>query len=97
MGNDERMSAQTTLRISLVTEIVQTREELVARAHEIASIIAAKPAAAIQGSVRAIWEALDMPRHAATANALKYTQLGNPIGRAEVDRWSASKAKWRLR
>lgn len=38
-----------------------------------------------------------MPRHAAIANALKYTQLGNPVGRAEVDRWSMPKAKWRLR
>lgn len=97
MGNDERMSAQTALRISLVTEVASTREDLWTRAHEIASIIAAKPAAAIQGSVRAIWEALDMPRHAAVANALKYTQLGNPIGRAEIDRWSVPKAPWRLR
>ncbi|NMJ44443.1 enoyl-CoA hydratase/isomerase family protein [Roseomonas sp. JC162] len=97
LGNDERMSAQTALRISLVTEVTPTREELWKRAHEIASAIAAKPAAAIQGSVRAIWEALDMPRHAAMTNALKYTQLGNPIGRAEVDRWSAPKATWRLR
>jgi enoyl-CoA hydratase/carnithine racemase len=96
MGNDERISAETALRISLVTEIAE-RDALWTRAHEIAAIIAAKPAAAIQGSVRAIWEAQDLPRSAAVSNALKYCQLGNPIGRAEVDRWSVPKARWKLR
>lgn len=75
MGNDERITAETALRISLVTEIT-TQENLWPRAHEIAASIAAKPAAAIQGSVRAIWDALDMPRGVAVRNALKYTQIG---------------------
>src|SRR6201986_5162927 len=52
MGNDERMSAQTALRVSLVTEIV-ARESLWARAHEIAATVAAKPTSATQGTVRA--------------------------------------------
>ena len=96
MGNDERIGAETALRISLVTEIVE-RERLWERAHAIAALVASKPAAAIQGSVRAIWESYDMPRSTAVANALKYCQLGNPIGRAEVDRWSVPKARWTLR
>jgi hypothetical protein len=52
---------------------------------------------AVQGSVRAIWEALDLPRSAAMMNALKYTQLGNSIGTAQVDRASVPKSKWTLR
>lgn len=45
MGNDERVSAETALRIGLVTEVVPA-ERLWARAHEIAATIAAKPATA---------------------------------------------------
>jgi len=96
LGNDERISAQTALAMRLVSEVT-TREQLWPRAHELAAAIARKPSAAIQGTVRALWEAQDMPRSAAVNNALKYCQLGNPIGRAEVDRWSVPKAKWTLR
>jgi enoyl-CoA hydratase/carnithine racemase len=93
LGNDERISAETALRISMVTEVTP-REKLWDRAHELASIIAAKPSAAIQGTVRAMWEARDLPQSLAVKNAMKYTQLGNHLGQAEVDRWSMPKAKW---
>jgi enoyl-CoA hydratase/carnithine racemase len=83
MGNDERISAQTALRISLVTEVVEP-SDLWSRAHELAATIAAKPAAATQGSVRAIWESLDRPYRAAMEQGLIYTCLGNPIGMADV-------------
>jgi enoyl-CoA hydratase/carnithine racemase len=96
LGNDERISAQTALRISLVTEITP-RGKLWDRAHELAAIIGAKPAAAIQGTVWALWEARDFPQSVAVRNAMKYTQLGNPLGQAEVDRWSVPKPKWILR
>jgi enoyl-CoA hydratase/carnithine racemase len=76
---------------------VVPREHLWARADEIASLIARKPPVAVQGSVRAIWEALDMPRSTAMMNALKYTQLGNPIGAAQVERGSVPKTQWTLR
>jgi enoyl-CoA hydratase/carnithine racemase len=82
-GNDERVTAETALRISLVTEVVP-RAELWARAHEIAAGIARKPSAATQGTVRAIWESLDRPYRAAMQQGLIYTRLGNPIGQAEV-------------
>lgn len=91
LGNDERMSAQTALNISLVSEVV-SREKLWDRAHEIAATIAAKPPAAIQGTVRAIWESRDMHRNAALDMALKYTQVGNPVGTAQVDRWKIMNA-----
>jgi enoyl-CoA hydratase/carnithine racemase len=84
-GNDERVCAETALRIGLVSEVVE-RDELWSRAHEIAAGIASKPTAATQGTVRAIWESLDRPYRAAMDQGLIYTRLGNPIGMAEVSR-----------
>ena len=66
-----------------MTEVVD-RAELWDRAHEIAAGIAAKPSAATQGTVRAIWESLDRPYRAAMEQGLIYTRVGNPIGMAEV-------------
>ena len=82
-GNDERVTARTALQIGLVTEVVD-RERLWPRAHEIASMIAEKPSAATQGTVRAIWESLDRPYRAAMEQGLIYTRLGNPLGMAEA-------------
>jgi enoyl-CoA hydratase/carnithine racemase len=96
LGNDERMSAETAKRISLVTEIT-TPEDLWSRADALARGIAAKPPAAIQGSIRAIWDAQSLPRAQAVSNALKYTQLGNPIGTAGIDRSKMKTPDWRLR
>lgn len=83
MGNDERVSADTALRIGLVSEVVSP-DRLWERAHEIAATIAAKPPSATQGSVKAIWESLDKPYRAAMEQGLIYTRLGNPIGTAEL-------------
>lgn len=83
MGNDERVSADTALRIGLVSEVVPA-EQLWGRAHEIAATIAAKPPIATQGTVKAIWESLDKPYRAAMEQGLIYTRLGNPLGTAEL-------------
>ncbi|WP_407686407.1 enoyl-CoA hydratase/isomerase family protein [Mycobacterium sp. HUMS_1102779] len=83
MGNDERVGADTALRIGLVSEVVPA-ERLWARAHEIAAVIAAKPPSATQGTVKAIWESLDKPYRAALEQGLLYTRLGNPLGTAEL-------------
>lgn len=82
-GNDERVGADSALRIGIVTEVVP-RAELWDRAHAIAKRIAAKPTAATQGTVRAIWESLDRPYRVAMQQGLIYTRLGNPIGTADV-------------
>lgn len=95
-GNDERVTAETALRISLVTEVV-SRDELWARAHEIAAGIARKPTSATQGTVRAIWESLDRPYRAAMQQGLIYTRLGNPIGQAEVAAKGADRPEPRQR
>ncbi|WP_369828038.1 enoyl-CoA hydratase/isomerase family protein [Mycobacterium sp. 852002-51163_SCH5372311] len=83
MGNDERVSADTALRIGLVSEVVAPGR-LWTRAHEIAAAIAAKPPTATQGTVKAIWESLDKPYRAAMEQGLIYTRLGNPLGKAEL-------------
>jgi enoyl-CoA hydratase/carnithine racemase len=85
LGNDERISAQSALRMGIVSEVV-ANDKLWTRAQELAAKIAAKPSVATQGSVKAIWESLDMGRSAALETALKYCQVGNPIGVPQVDR-----------
>lgn len=96
LGNDERVGAETALRIGIVTEVVE-RAALWDRAHALAAAIAAKPTAATQGTVRAIWESLDRPYRAAMEQGLIYTRLGNPIGMAEVAARPLAKGDPRVR
>ena len=76
MGNEERITAETALRLGLVTEVV-TRDDLRPRARAIASSIARRNPKAIQGPVRASWESLDLTRTAALQNGVSYTLIGN--------------------
>lgn len=94
LGNDERISAETALRISLVTEVVP-RDALWARAHEIAATIAAKPSIATQGTVRSIWESQESSPDEALKWGFHYAMMGNDV--AKLDRAGAGKSKWRLR
>lgn len=96
LGLDERVSAARALQIGLVSEVLP-REELRTRGADLAARLAAKPPAAVQGTVRAIWESLDATRSQALATGLIYTQLGNPIGQAEVERSAVSHQGWTLR
>ncbi len=79
-----------------MTEVVD-RAGLWARAHELAAGIAAKPTAATQGTVRAIWESLDRPYRAAMEQGLIYTRLGNPLGMAEAAEHPPARPEPRLR
>ena len=85
MGSEERITAQTALRIGLVTEVVP-RPKLRDRARAIAQSIAARNPKAIQGTVRAIWESLDMTRSTALQNGMAYTHIGNEPGAARGSR-----------
>ena len=76
MGTEERITAQTALRLGLVTEVVP-RAELRDHARAVARSIAERNPKAIQGTVRAIWESLDMTRSAALQNGIAYTNIGN--------------------
>lgn len=95
LADSERISAQTALRISLVTEVT-AREALWARAAELADMIAARHPVAVQGSIRAIWEAQSLPRAQAVSNALKYIQIGKPIA-TEVKPSQVKGGDWVLR
>jgi enoyl-CoA hydratase/carnithine racemase len=95
LGLHERMTAERALAVGLVTEIVE-RPSLLARAQELAAAIAGQPPAAVQGTVKALWQSLDLTRAQSLATALMYTQVGNPLGTAEVDRATAKRAQpWR--
>jgi enoyl-CoA hydratase/carnithine racemase len=96
LGLDERMSAQRAREIGLVSELLP-RARLWERAAEIARIIAAKPAAAVQGTVRAIWETHGLDRETAQRIGWHYTEIGNPIGKAQVSRETFVKPQWTLR
>jgi enoyl-CoA hydratase/carnithine racemase len=76
VGNEERLTAATALRLGLVTEVVP-RAELWASARALADEIAARRPGAIQGTVRAIWESLDQPPSIAARHGLSYAQIGN--------------------
>jgi enoyl-CoA hydratase/carnithine racemase len=76
MGVEERITPDTALRIGLVSEVVPGAE-LRVRARAIADAIAAREPLAVQGTVRAIWESLDMGRVAALRNGMSYTNIGN--------------------
>lgn len=78
MGNEERIGAQTALRLGIVTEVVP-RERLRDRARQIAEGIARRRPRAVQGTVRAIWEAIDMSPSMALRNGLSYTHIGNAL------------------
>jgi enoyl-CoA hydratase/carnithine racemase len=85
LGNDERLCAETAMRIGIVSEVVAL-DVLWLRAQELAAIVAAKPPAATAGSLKAIWQSLDLPRSVALAQGLKYCQVGNPVGIPQIDR-----------
>jgi hypothetical protein len=59
-----------------VTEVVP-RDALWPLAASLADEIAARRPEAIQGTVRAIWEAIDEPWVVSQRHGLAYTQLGN--------------------
>jgi len=76
MGSDERLTAATAQNIGLVTEVVPTAG-LRDRAADIAAQISRRDPIAVQGTVRAIWEATEMTPSMAKQNGLLYTHIGN--------------------
>ncbi|NDJ87876.1 MULTISPECIES: enoyl-CoA hydratase/isomerase family protein [Mycolicibacter] len=76
LGSEERLTAQTALRIGLVTEIVPD-ERLRDRAAELAAEIAARRPQGVQGTVRAMWEARDLSPSLRQRHGMAYTHIGN--------------------
>ena len=94
MGSEERVGAETAQRVGLVSEVVP-RDQLWDRAHQIASEIAARRPAGVQGTVRAIWESLDMTRSMAIQNGMAYTHIGNDLGGPPAERTRGRKPEVR--
>ncbi len=83
LGNHERMTAQTAMRIGLVSEVVAAAD-LQDAAGRLAGAIASQPPQAVQGSLRAIWAANDMGRHQALSLAPAIWAAGtNPNAMAD--------------
>jgi enoyl-CoA hydratase/carnithine racemase len=76
LGSEERISAQTAMRLGLVTEVVPD-DHLRSHVADLAAQIAARRPQAIQGTVRALWEARDLPPSVAARHGLAYTHIGN--------------------
>jgi enoyl-CoA hydratase/carnithine racemase len=99
LGAHERMSAERAREIGLVTEVVP-RAELRERAGWAARVIADSPPLVIQGTMRALWTALDVPRSQAIAVANLFTRIGSDAGafKAGQERFtSGERPQWRLR
>jgi E-phenylitaconyl-CoA hydratase len=90
LGSEERLSAQTALRIGIVTEVVPDGQ-LRLRATELAGEIAARRPLGVQGTVRAMWEARDLPPSTAARHGKFYTDLGN-AGAGRTDSRANKKA-----
>ena len=99
LGNDERLSAKRAYEIGLVSEVVAANE-LRGAARWLADRIAEKPPLAVQGTLRALWAARDLPRSQALALGYAFVKMGtNADSIAEGQRAFASgeRPKWRLR
>ncbi|MFF8280371.1 enoyl-CoA hydratase/isomerase family protein [Streptomyces lateritius] len=76
MGTAERISARRAYETGLVSEVTETGGALDA-ARRAASVIAAYPTEAVQGSVRALWSVKEAARAQALAHAPHLVALGN--------------------
>ncbi len=76
LGNHERMSAARAYQIGLVQDVVP-KEQLLARARELARAIAATSPVASQGAVRSAWLARELSRSQALRMADVLVGLGS--------------------
>jgi len=99
LGVHERMSAERAHQVGLVSEVVP-RAELRERAEWAARVIADAPALAVQGTMRALWTALEVPRAQAIGLANLFTRVGSDAAafKAGQERFaSGERPRWRLR
>ncbi len=99
LGAHERMSARRAYEIGLVSEVVPG-DELEERAGWAARVIADAPPLAIQGTMRALWTALEMPRTQAIGTANLFTRIGSDAAalKAGQERFASGlRVEWRSR
>ena len=99
LGASERMSAERAREIGLVSEVVP-RADLRDRAAWAAQTIADSPALVVQGTMKALWTALEMSRSQALSVASLFTRIGSdPEAFKEAQERFATgeRPKWNLR
>jgi enoyl-CoA hydratase/carnithine racemase len=99
LGAHERMSASRAHEIGLVSEVVP-RDDLLERAAWAARVIADSPPLVVQGTMRAIWTALELSRKQAIEMANLFTRIGSDADafRSGQERFaSGTRVDWRLR
>jgi enoyl-CoA hydratase/carnithine racemase len=99
LGSHERLSAARAHQVGLVSEVVP-RDELLERAAWAARVIADSPPLVVQGTMRALWTALEVPRTQAIGLANLFTRVGSDAAafKAGQDRFaSGQRVEWRLR
>jgi len=99
LGASERLSAERAREIGLVSEVVP-REELRERASWAARVIADSPALVVQGTMRALWTALEVSRKQGIDLAHLFTRIGSDADafRQGQERFtSGERVKWHLR
>lgn len=99
LGSLERMSARRAYEIGLVSEVVPP-EGLREAAEWVAAAIAKQPPLAVQGTLRAIWAAKEMPRSQALALGYAYVKMGTSpesLREGQARFASGERPDWRLR
>jgi enoyl-CoA hydratase/carnithine racemase len=99
MGVHERVSAERAREVGLVTEVVAA-DDLLARAQEVAQIIADSPPLVVQGTMRALWTAFEMPKSQAIGMANLFTRVGSDAAafKAGQERFSSGeRPRWTTR
>jgi enoyl-CoA hydratase/carnithine racemase len=93
------MSAQRAYQIGMVTEVVPGAD-LVARARELAAMIASQPRLAVEGTVRALWSTREMPQREAVRLGYAYVAMGTSqesIAEGQQMFASGKRVEWKLR
>ena len=93
LGAHERMSAQRAYEVGLVSEVVAP-DELEVTVRWAAEAIASAPPLNVQGTLRAIWMANEVPRSQMLELCALYTRVGtDPVALQEGQATFASKAR----
>jgi enoyl-CoA hydratase/carnithine racemase len=86
--------AETALRVGLVTEVLP-RADLLARAQRLAAIVADYDSVAVQGTLKAIWESLELGRKAAIERAPLYSDATRASsGHSLAEATTAARSHW---
>ena len=99
LGNHERISAETALRMGLVSEVVPYAE-LETAAEWAAERIASQPSVAVEATVRTLWAARELAPGQGAQLGNVFLQLGTTkegLAEGQATFASGERAKWRTR